>query len=195
MTEMVLATKERTHPTLDSGDEHHRGVKYGDTENDDGHEVLRDLRDGGAHLQPEVCHKESDEQTARITHVDGCGMEVGPQESEHATGKPDRKQSAELLVVDDGDEKEGHARHRRGSGREAVDVVEEVERIRDTDDPHDGDGHVDPVRHRRDEMDAVHHDDDSNCQFDEEPREGAEAAQVVDEPHRTEQQCEPEDDE
>ena len=88
-----------------------------------------------AQLHPEVGQHEPEEERAGVSHVDPRRMEVVAEEAERAASEADGQRGDEELPVLGRDHEERARGNRGDTGGQPVHVVEEVERVRDADDP------------------------------------------------------------
>ena len=86
---------------------------------------------------------EAEEQTPRIAEEDRRGVEVEAEESDRRAGENDRhgRRPNEPIVARDDEHR--RQREQRRAGGETIEPVDQVERVRDADEPHDGEQHPD----------------------------------------------------
>src|SRR5690606_27880720 len=100
---------------------------------------------------------EPDEHRSAIAHKDRCGIEVKDQKPKQSADKDRRKQ--QFVTLPDAQEtcRKPDSADRGYSGGKAVHIVEQIDRIRDPDDPKARDPNVDDLvarqRHRQAEAD------------------------------------------
>ena len=145
MTDVVLSALKRTHTSMETRNDHQGGVEYRDTQHHHRHEQLCPLRLVDTQLQPQVRDEESEIEASGVSHVDGGGIEIAAQKTEGASGKPDAQHRGEGLLVQHGNDEERCSCDSRYAGGEPINVVEQVHRIRDANEPHQRDDRVDAV--------------------------------------------------
>ena len=144
-------------------------------------------RRGPARRQAERREEEPQELAPRVAHehLRAARTEVEGKEAEACEREREREHEDEVVLVDRRRvDREVEARHRRERRGEAVHVVEEVERVRDADEPEERDDDTEDVV--RDELDpqARSDRDRRGSELGDELRDRAQVTHVVDEPGR-----------
>lgn len=141
---VVGAAEEHRYAALPADVHHEEGIEDRHTE-DDGR------NDGGGHVVLGVSpdHRqrteaEADKETARVAEIDLRRRKVEAEKAEEAAGESGRKNGDLHVAVDDRDGEESDGGDKTHAGGETVHDVDDIEGVRDTEEPdvgeHQGDG-------------------------------------------------------
>ena len=185
----VIAATLRDRSLLDEprdGDE--RRVEDRDCEHEQGEKDRRDRGSGNrpARRERERREREPDHHASRVAHEHRCSAARPQVEREEAgAGEPEREREREhcvVLVLGHGVDREVRARDDGKRRREPVHVVEEVEGVRDADEPDQADRPRENVVPDDLDVQAAREHDDRGGDLRCELRDRGEVPEVVDEP-------------
>lgn len=156
-------------PTADDGEER-IGQRYADNQQRRYERHDRNLLEP-KHRQRR--QREAEEQSPGVAHENFRRVEVEEQESPDAAEQQSGQQNNRLVAHDNAHHENGGNGDPRHACGQAVQTVDQVDRVRHADDPHDGDRDADPFSqrlHRRAERNVQQVDLDSETEDDDASR-------------------------
>ena len=127
-------------PAQEPSNHNERGVEQG---NEEGQERSSHAQDGGGFLAPEdavAAQQETEEEAAGIAQEDGGGVEVVAQESDEGADQGRGGEGERNVGLEERGGEHGGGGEEPETGGEAIDAVNQVERIGAEDEPADGQG-------------------------------------------------------
>ena len=137
---MVVPASADGHAASQPRDRHQCGVEDGDAQDDHRHEEvdgMQVLEEVHLDLEPQDREHEAEEERAGVAHEDARRVEVVVQKAEAGAAQRRRHAGDQILLggLEHGQHEEVRARDGRRPDGETVHIVEQVEGVRDADDP------------------------------------------------------------
>jgi hypothetical protein len=123
-----------------------RCVEDGDGENDDGHERSNHRLTCALYAEGHYRQHVAQEKAPAVTHEDAGRLGVVGEEAETSAGKGCRHCGEPNLPHCTADENERGGRHRGDAGGKSIQAVDEIDGVRDADNPEKSERDGDPKR-------------------------------------------------